>query len=393
MRKRLLLILAAYAAQASDPRLAAITARVAGNLAKIPDYTCTQTIERFKRGESCRNCAYRDRLRLEVAVINGREQFAWPGAGGFEDRDIYDFAGSGAIVTGDFAALARTVFMTDRPEFTFAGATTVEGRAAVRYDFRVAAAGSNLRARTGGEHGVSGYAGSFWADPETLDLIRLDVRASSFPAKLDLRQFDVTIRYARLHIGESDFPLPLSTEAVFLSRGGVLSRNRTEYSGCRHYVGESTIRFSDEEPAAATAPGGQSRSRENPRLPPNLTIETELASALRVRDSAVGDPVAFVLTRDVKWNNSVVPKGALLRGRIVQLVEQLTPGHFVLLGVRASTLEFNGTRIAFQGRIKNWVDRRFVRLAPGDSSVISLGPERMELRKGYRFNWITEETP
>ncbi len=138
------LVSAACAAEGADPRLTAIIERMAGNLARVPNCTCTQTVERFKRGEACREC--------ECA-----------------DRNIFVLIGTGMIVTGDFASFADHVFVMDCPEFTYAGETVLEGRRTHRYSYRIGADRSRFSAQIGAEEGYSAYAGSFWTDAENLE--------------------------------------------------------------------------------------------------------------------------------------------------------------------------------------------------------------------------------
>src|SRR5438045_2730322 len=60
--------------------LAQIKAKMADNLARLPNYTCLQTIERSHRDARKKRFERQDLVRLEVALVGGRERFAWPGA-------------------------------------------------------------------------------------------------------------------------------------------------------------------------------------------------------------------------------------------------------------------------------------------------------------------------
>ena len=77
------------------------------------------------RSGDCRNgnsnCS--DLLRVEVALVDGKEMFAWPGARKFEQTDLTEMVTAGAIGTGDFALHARAVFQTRAPRFKYAGAS------------------------------------------------------------------------------------------------------------------------------------------------------------------------------------------------------------------------------------------------------------------------------
>src|SRR5207237_772673 len=73
-----------------------IKARAAENLQRLPNYTCTETIERTRRLHGSRKFQPLDILRLEVALVEGKELFSWPGAGKFEERGIGEIVGHGA---------------------------------------------------------------------------------------------------------------------------------------------------------------------------------------------------------------------------------------------------------------------------------------------------------
>src|SRR5579872_735111 len=68
--------------------LAHIRTRMVSNLQRQPNYTCVETVERSRRAGPARKFELQDTLRLEVALVDGKEMFAWPGARRFEDADF-----------------------------------------------------------------------------------------------------------------------------------------------------------------------------------------------------------------------------------------------------------------------------------------------------------------
>src|SRR5262245_46878599 len=90
--------------------LSRIKVRAAENLTRLPNYTCLETIERSTRGPSGKFRLV-DFIRLEVAYVDRKEMFAWPGSNNFEDQDITDLVGGGTIGNGSFALHARSVFL------------------------------------------------------------------------------------------------------------------------------------------------------------------------------------------------------------------------------------------------------------------------------------------
>src|ERR1700747_3333399 len=79
-------------------------------LRRQPNYTCLETVERARRAGAGGKFQTEDLLRIEVALVDGKEMFAWPGSKQFEDRDLREFVPSGMFGSGDFALHARIVF-------------------------------------------------------------------------------------------------------------------------------------------------------------------------------------------------------------------------------------------------------------------------------------------
>ena len=65
--------------QSADLLLKRIVEHMSHTLAVQPNYTCVETVERWitpRKGKRY----MQDRLRFEVALVDGKETFAWPGA-------------------------------------------------------------------------------------------------------------------------------------------------------------------------------------------------------------------------------------------------------------------------------------------------------------------------
>jgi len=85
----LLVPLALFGQQAGNTDLLArVRAGVHDNLSRLPNYTCVETIERAVRCKPSDKFAKSDNIRLEVAYVEGKELFGWPGAAKIEEPDI-----------------------------------------------------------------------------------------------------------------------------------------------------------------------------------------------------------------------------------------------------------------------------------------------------------------
>src|SRR5947209_8998393 len=91
--------------------LAKIKIKMAENLDRLPNYTCQQTIERSRRRAPARKFELLDTVRLEVALVEGKELFGRPGTNRIVESEISQLVG-GTIGNGDFGLLARSIFLS-----------------------------------------------------------------------------------------------------------------------------------------------------------------------------------------------------------------------------------------------------------------------------------------
>jgi hypothetical protein len=152
---------------------------------------------------------------------------------------------------------------------------------------------------------------------------------------------------------------------------GTVSSNRTLFSGCRQYAGESRLIFDDVDPADADP----AQLVKVVDAPANVMLPLELAAPLVIAGAAVGDPVTAKLTGAVKLPEGVViPKGAVVHGRLLTVREQAhvrNPGR--VLGLRFFEIESPGMRVRFSGTLEE------VRTAhPGFRQPSNWGPGRPE---------------
>lgn len=379
---------------------------MASILTHEPDYTCVETIERSQRLKPARKFELLDVLRLEVALVGGKELFAWPGARKFEEGDPRTFIRSGTIGNGYFAMHARAVFFSDAVMFTYGAGEELGGRQAVRYDYRVPLLQSGYHLRSGGREAVVGYHGSLWADPKTLDVLRLTVNADDILVSLEMERADTVIDYARMKIGENQFLLPASADLTLTDLNGSDSRNLMRFTSCRQFAGESVLLFSDPPPdTAAPAAAGPVAEVELPR---GLRIEAELDEKIDAEHSAVGDAVRASIHNNVKHAGSIlIPKGARLNGRLTRL--QHMNGYYAV-AIAFAEIEFPGGRAAFSGKLEEVGSgarlgdpftfgagggrfSRLPRMMTRDPSPVPgtffITGDRLRLPRGFRFVWTT----
>jgi len=286
-------------------------------LMRQPNYTCTETIERTRQvvGNHSR---IEDTLRLEVALVDGKEMFAWPGSKQFEDRDLSDLVATGMFGNGNFAIYARILFLSNVAVFEDRGVTQLGGHPAQRYDFRVSRLSSGHRLRVNDREAVVGFHGSFYADPVTLDVRRVEVVMEDIPADLNVSQAQTAVDYGRLPIGDEQFLLPVDSE-LMMAMPEVVNRNWVRFSSCRRFAGESTLSFDDPVLSETSGRAEPSSAPAEVEIPAGLTVQLEMPD-LDLMQAAVGDSLQGILRADLRNHRQLVaPKGSIVRGRIVQL--------------------------------------------------------------------------
>jgi hypothetical protein len=351
MRTRVLSLLAAaacalHAAEGGGDQLARIRAIVSERMARIPNYTCLETIDRRWHDGQGPDSLVTERVRLEVAAIEGKDQFSWPGGSRFDDRDIQAVAGHGLFQSGEFSVFPRTLFGSASTVFTFVGEQALDTRRAIRYDYRVPRRDASYALTVEGRHAFVGFHGSFWVDPATLDLVRLEAEADEIPASLRVAAAKTVIEYAPVAIGGGEFLLPRSTDSLLAKASGQEERNFTRYSRCREFAAESSISFED-EPAQR---GPEQSATAIVELPPGTFLETELVTPIVRETSAVGDLVEARVLKNVTIGKGqvVAPQGAVVQGRIVRLE---TEGPLDTLALRFTTLRAGGNSVKLDASV------------------------------------------
>ena len=319
-------------------------------LRRQPDYTCVQQIERSQRRLPNLRFELVDMLRMEVALVDGKELFAWPGSKKFEDTELRDMAPGGAIGNGNFALHARAVFLGNGPVFTFRGADRVNGKRAARFDYRVSLLNSGYLIRVNHREALVAYHGSFWADPETYDVLRLEVavEGDEVPPSLGLARARDTMDYSRVRIGPGDFLLPSGSELAMVDLDGNESRNRVTFSSCRQYSGESVLSFNDPPPESAQTVAGAEMPPPG-EVPGGLAADLGLETEIDSGTSMIGDPVEAVLESPLRHKRHLlIPRGATLAGRIIRLERRQD---HTLLAIQFTEARAKSSRWKLMGRV------------------------------------------
>jgi len=348
-------ILCLHAQPTPGDLLQRVTQRALDTVNRLPKYMCTQTIDRSQyeptAGSAGRRCepyarkqlrlTSSDRLRLDVAVSAAREMYSWVGESHFEDRSLFELVNNGALSTGSFASFLTVVFRDDEASFSYKGETTEDGRQLAEFEFRVPIQSSHYLFSGAGRRVTTGYFGSIFVDPKTADLVRLAVSTEALPPETAACESSTTLDYSRVRLNGADFLLPNRTQLHILDTNGMDMENNAAYSGCHEFLGESTLRFDSGPETGVTGPGKASAADE---LPAGLPFTIALSSNIDQSLAAAGDKITAKLTAaitDAK-RRVLVPKGATVTARIVQIRRFYQPEPTLRLVLKLETVEIAG---------------------------------------------------
>jgi len=236
---------ALVAANAQDPSLLdKVKARAGENLKRLPNYTCTETIDRFVERRRFGKL-HRAPVRLDVAYVGGKELFGRPGSGKIDEPDIAKFVDR-PIGNGQFALFVRSIFLGQGAQIGLPVKTKLEGQQSFRFDYRIPLAFSGFRIQSAVGEAIVAYSGSFWV-AESLDLMRLVVSAQDLPPQIKIASDVQTIDYSPISIGGVLFLLPLRSSWETKDVFGWAARNTTTFRNCHEFIGESVLKFGDTE--------------------------------------------------------------------------------------------------------------------------------------------------
>jgi hypothetical protein len=348
--------------------LARFKQKIRQDLTRIPNYTCLETMQRFERANQSQAFEKADTVRLEVSNVGGKELFSFPGARKFEDRSVASFVSEGTVGDGTFSVNINNLFGHDAISFQNRGEVDLDGERAIRYDFHVPQFISWFTIRIGANAVIVPFKGSFWFNPGTLDLLRLDMFGEDLPSQLDLRGAGSSIRYTRVQIADSTVLLPAHAELLLTKFSGEARRNLTEFSQCREYQTESSISFDlppETSPALPPPP-----PIHEVQLPAGLMVTIALENAIDSHKASIGDQLRARVLNDVRYNgDQVLPKGAVLTGRI-RTFQRPSPKSPFAVGIEFTEVEWRGSRAGFFGDLID-IDNRIA----GMTQLVSSGED------------------
>ena len=400
--------------------LSRIKAHVRQQIVALPDYTCLETTARYHKAAGAKTGLKQlDTVRLEVLFTGQREMYASPGDRSFRNSHPGEFTSSGLSADGLFVTHLQSLFVNEQAVIQYRGEVDLAGRPAARYDFRVPLMMSGWNVQLAGGGGIVGMKGSFWADLESLDVLRLEIHADEIPLTVPAAEITAIIDYARA--GSGEVVLPQSARLYLQDVLGAESENRVEFTHCRAFHAQSAVRF---EPASGGGPAPPEAARVVVReetlatIPAGLKVTIALTTPLDAQ-TAVGALLSGKVSGNVPYQgNILIPDGAPVEGRVRRLERHSDSGDYFVVGLEFSEIRVGDTLLSFYADLEGvegaeavewslwsssssvqrlgWQDRRYVTTRerinltglPGVGSFFVRG-SRLNLPPGFRMAWKT----
>lgn len=376
-----------------DPQelLLRVRTKLNETIGRLPKYMCTLTVDRSQyqvsgihgspscdallaekeKGHLKPRLFETDRLRLDVAISDSaNEIYSWVGEDRFDDRDLFQIVHSGALQTGSYSTFLSSIFRGTAAGFSYNGDIVVDGRRLVEFGFEIPREKSNYVFGNWRDHVTTAYGGTFLVDPKTADLTRLVVRTSQLPADVGSCQATTTMDYNRVRLNDLDFLLPRQTQLDIVNTNGDELQNRTAYSACHEFLGESTLKF--DEPLAAADAATPAPAKPF-ALPPGIPFTVAFTQSIDPIAAAAGDRVKGKLTRAIRDPEShiLVPEGSEVTARIVKLQHFYGPPSSFLLGIKLESVNAGRASHPLMAAASSSV-RRFEK-QPGLGQRVQLG--------------------
>lgn len=429
MRTVFVLVLAAVAVSAQDIApdvmlLGHVLQRSRDELRRLQDVSCLETVDRQHQPKNGKMKPL-DTVRLEVLTNGTKELYASPGARSFSENPPIDWVGSGTLGNG-FFGLYLAKILGGHATFLWKGYEKIAGRRLGRWDYQLPVQWAGQSFVILGGSGSVSLHGSFWADPQSYDMVRLNVAAGDIPNTLPLTSAEWSIDYAPTAVnGNLTVLLPQTADFAMVKQSGEASDDRFAFTQCHTFEAETKLIFNGPDNPEGPPQFGASAVDDTLRaLPVGLEIPVQLTSGI-ADGKFVGGLIDGVVSRDVLLKGQVaIPSGSPVRGRIRRLEQYSDPVPYFVVAIEYTEVAIQGIRyrfdadltriepaehvsdslpagtggldrVAMTGRVGNGAipfetrEKLRVTKLPGVATFLFVGTQ-LDLREGFETIWNTK---
>ena len=212
----------------------------------LPNFICTQTVQRSARAKSGQSWKLDDTLILDVAYSDKGESYRLLSINGKPTKKSYAQI-RGAKSDFDFGSILEWIFREKSEAlFQWERWTNLRGRPAYVFSYHVDQSHSQFHMRASKFHMIAAFGGLVYVDRETNRVMRITYAPSAIPSDWPITGLSSELDYGLASIGEQQVFLPLHAQLIVTGRIGYQSRNVMDFGNYRKFSAEATLKFEKE---------------------------------------------------------------------------------------------------------------------------------------------------
>jgi hypothetical protein len=211
--------------------------------ANLPNFICTETIQRSTMEKSGKAWKLRDTLLLDMAFSNNHERYKLLTISGKPTKKTLDQVG-GILSNVDFGSVLAWVFRTkSQTRFQWERWTNLRGRQMAVFSYNIEQSHSEFRTSVNKLERMAAFGGLVYIDRENSSVMRITYAPTDMPSYWPVAEASSALDYGLVTIGEQRYFLPLHGEMVLTERDGRHYRNVMDFGNYRKFSAEATLSF------------------------------------------------------------------------------------------------------------------------------------------------------
>lgn len=214
--------------------------------ATLPNFICTETINRFMRRKPADPWKAQDKLTLSVAFSEKGEQYKLQAINDTPTTKAFQKVG-GYKSRGEFGSLLRRIFQKESAtRFKWERLETLNGNPVQVYSYRIDKDHSKYSVTMSSllktYQDVFAMQGFIYIDQRSYQVMRFTAEAVGIPADWPISATSSIVEYAFADIGGQQFLMPVTVEGNVVMKDKQ-TRNLIQFSDYRKFSSEATIDF------------------------------------------------------------------------------------------------------------------------------------------------------
>ena len=235
-----------------DPIIEEVRQKVKDYVDELPDFICSQEVERFVDTDGSGTWQRGDNLVYELTYNRKKETYKMVRVNGLPADQMRRLVG-GASSAGEFASTLDNLFdPATQTEFVPAGKEKLGTHQTLIYDYHVKQQNSALSVALDNDPPfIAAHSGTIWIDTDSKYVLRIEQAVEDPPAQYRTFSGDKIIDYELVKIKglENEVLLPIKAEVSMLNRAQKgYSRNVIRFKFYRKFESDVKVLLEDDKP-------------------------------------------------------------------------------------------------------------------------------------------------